>query len=101
MRRLSASRRVFGAVRVSVPTSRVDSLVRRYWLALGSIGLIVLSVVALAGMWLARWVSRPLTDLRDATRAAEGGTAWKMNLTPFFTARPAHRPRRRAKEAPD
>ena len=24
-------------------------------------------------MWLARWVSRPLTDLRDATRAAEAG----------------------------
>ena len=65
--------RVFGAVRASVPTSRVDSLVLRYWLVLGSIALIVLSVVALAGMWLARWVSRPLTDLRDATRAAESG----------------------------
>jgi len=65
--------RVFGAVRASVPTSRVDALVRRYWLALGSIALIVLSVVALAGMWLARWVSRPLTDLRDATRTAEAG----------------------------
>ncbi len=65
--------RVFGAVRASVPTSRVDGLVRRYWLVLGSIALIVLSVVALAGMWLARWVSRPLTDLRDATRAAEAG----------------------------
>ena len=65
--------RVFGAVRASVPTSRVDALVRRYWLVLGSIALIVLSVVALAGMWLARWVSRPLTDLRDATRAAEAG----------------------------
>ena len=65
--------RVFGAVRASVPTSRVDSLVMRYWLVLGSIALIVLSVVALAGMWLARWVSHPLTDLRDATRAAEAG----------------------------
>jgi signal transduction histidine kinase len=65
--------RIFGAVRASVPTSRVDALVRNYWLVLGSIALIVLSVVAIAGMWLARWVSRPLTDLRDATRAAEAG----------------------------
>jgi signal transduction histidine kinase len=65
--------RIFGAVRTSVPTSRVDALVRNYWLVLGSIALVVLAVVALAGMWLARWVSRPLTQLRDATRTAEGG----------------------------
>jgi signal transduction histidine kinase len=64
---------IFGAVRASVPTSRVDSLVRRYWLVLGSVALIVLSVVAIAGVWLARWVSGPLTDLRDATRRAESG----------------------------
>jgi signal transduction histidine kinase len=65
--------RIFGAVRASVPTSRVDALTRRYWLVLGAIALVVLAVVALAGIWLARWVSRPLTDLRDATRAAEAG----------------------------
>lgn len=65
--------RIFGAVRASVPTSRVDALTRRYWLVLTGIALVVLAVVALAGIWLARWVSRPLTDLRDATRAAEAG----------------------------
>ena len=65
--------RIFGAVRASVPTSRVDALTRRYWLVLTGIALVVLAVVALAGVWLARWVSRPLTDLRDATRAAEAG----------------------------
>lgn len=65
--------RIYGAVRASVPTSRVDALVLRYWLVLICVGLIVLAVVALAGLWLARWVSAPLTRLRDATRAAEAG----------------------------
>ena len=64
---------VHGAVRASVPTSRVDALVRRYWVVLAIVGLVVLGAVALAGLWLARWVSRPLTDLRDATRRAEAG----------------------------
>jgi signal transduction histidine kinase len=64
---------VQGAVRISVPTSRLDALVRRYWLILGAVALIVLGVVALAGLWLARWVSRPLTDLRDATRRTGAG----------------------------
>jgi signal transduction histidine kinase len=64
---------VQGAVRASVPTSRLDSLVRRYWLILGGVALVVLAAVAVAGLWLARWVSRPLTDLRDATRRAEAG----------------------------
>ena len=64
---------VHGAVRASVPTSRLDALVRRYWLILGGVALVVLAAVAVAGLWVARWVSRPLTDLRDATRRAEGG----------------------------
>jgi signal transduction histidine kinase len=64
---------VHGAVRASVPTSRVDRLVRRYWLILGGVALIVLATVAVAGRWLALWVSRPLSGLRDAARRAEGG----------------------------
>lgn len=64
---------VHGAVRVSVPTSRLDSLVIRYWLVLGAVAIIVLGTVAVAGRWLALWVSRPLTALRDATRRAEAG----------------------------
>ena len=64
---------VHGAVRASVPTSRLDALVVRYWLVLGGVALVVLAAVALAGRWLALWVSRPLTHLRDATRRAEAG----------------------------
>ena len=48
---------VHGAVRVSVPTSRLDSLVIRYWLVLGGVALVVLGAVAVAGRWLALWVS--------------------------------------------
>ena len=64
---------VRGVVRASVPTSRIDALVRRYWLILGAVALVVLAAVAIAGRWLALWVSRPLTALRDATRKAETG----------------------------
>ncbi len=64
---------VHGAVRASVPTSRLDSLVVRYWLVLGGVALVVLGAVAVAGRWLALWVSRPLTSLRDAARRAEEG----------------------------
>ena len=62
-----------GAVRISVPTSRIDSQIMRYWLLLGVVALVVLATVAVAGRWLALWVSRPITDLRDAARRAEGG----------------------------
>ena len=64
---------VHGAVRITVPTSRVDSLVRRYWLVLAGVALAVLLAVALAGHWVASWVSRPLIRLREATRAAGAG----------------------------
>ncbi len=62
-----------GAVRTSVPTSRVDSQIMRYWLILGGVALVVLATVAIAGRWLALWVTRPITDLRDAARRAEAG----------------------------
>ena len=60
-------------VRVTVPTSRVDALVRRFWLVLAGVALAVLLAVALAGRWVALWVSRPLTRLREAARAAGAG----------------------------
>lgn len=65
--------RVHGAVRVTVPTSRVDAAARRYWLALGGIALVALLAVAVAGRALARWVTRPLNRLGGAARAAGEG----------------------------
>lgn len=65
--------RVHGAVRVTVPTSRVDRSIVRYWLVLAATALIVLAAVAIAGRILARWVTRPLDRLGAAARAAGAG----------------------------
>jgi signal transduction histidine kinase len=62
-----------GAVRVTLPTSSVDAQVRRYWLILVAIAFVVLAAVAIAGRALARWVARPLIDLRDTARRAGAG----------------------------
>ncbi|MCB0880684.1 MAG: HAMP domain-containing protein [Thermoleophilia bacterium] len=65
--------RVFGAVRATVPTSRVDAQARRYRLALGAIAAGVLAATALVGWWLARWVGSPLLDLRGSARRVAAG----------------------------
>ena len=70
---VSSGGTVHGAVRVTIPMSRVDAQIRRYWLALGGIALVVLIAVAIAGRALAQWVSRPLTRLRDTARQAGAG----------------------------
>jgi len=64
---------VYGAVRVSYPTSTLDERVRRYWLLLGAIALIVLALAVAAGLRLSRWVARPLLRLEEAAQAAGGG----------------------------
>ncbi|HWH14888.1 MAG TPA: ATP-binding protein [Miltoncostaeaceae bacterium] len=56
-----ADGRVVGAVRISVPADRVDARVRRYWLVLGAIGIVVLAAVAGVGWVLARGIAGPLT----------------------------------------
>ena len=65
--------RVYGAVRITHPTSAVDARVRRVWLALAGVAAVVLAVVALVGFALARSVSRPLQALEQATTALAGG----------------------------
>lgn len=64
---------VHGAVRVSYPTSTLDDRVRRYWLFLGAIGLVVLALAAAVGVRLARSVARPLLRVEEAALAAGGG----------------------------
>jgi signal transduction histidine kinase len=64
---------VYGAVRITYPTSELDARVHRYWLTLGGIGLIILALTAVVGLVLARWVARPLLALeRTARQAGEG-----------------------------
>jgi signal transduction histidine kinase len=68
---ISSSGRVHGAVRITYPMSTVDARIVRYWLILGLIGGTVLVGASLLGIWLSRFVTRPLRGLETA--AAEVG----------------------------
>jgi signal transduction histidine kinase len=70
---VSSSGRVTGAVRITYPTSAVDSRVWRYRLILLAIALVVLAVAAAVGVALARFVSRPLRDVQRAAGEAAAG----------------------------
>jgi signal transduction histidine kinase len=64
---------VHGAVRVTYPTSAVDSRILHYWLILGAVGAVVLAAAVAVGLVTARFVSRPLRDLeRVAAALGEG-----------------------------
>ena len=65
--------RVYGAVRITYPTSTVDARVRRVWVALAGVAAVVLSVVALVGFALARSTTRPMRALEQATTAVARG----------------------------
>ncbi len=64
---------VVGAVRVTYPTSYVDERVRRNWIVLGAVAVVVLGVVFLVSLVLARSVTRPLADLEVAAARLGGG----------------------------
>jgi signal transduction histidine kinase len=65
--------RIYGAVRITYPTSTVDARVRRVWLALAGVAAVVLGVVALVGLALARSTTRPLRALEQATTVLARG----------------------------
>jgi signal transduction histidine kinase len=65
--------KVFGAVRITYPTSALDRRINRYRLALAAVALSVLAVATLVGLLLARSIARPLRRLEDvAARVGEG-----------------------------
>ncbi len=70
---IAANGKVHGAVRVTYPFSAVDSRIRRYWLLLTLIGVVVLAGAAVVGLGLARFVTRPLRGLEDAAAAVGEG----------------------------
>ena len=65
--------RIDGAVRVTYPTSTIDSRVRRYWLILAAIAGIVLAVAFVVGMRVAAFVVRPLRRVESAAAAVGQG----------------------------
>jgi signal transduction histidine kinase len=70
---VAAGGRVEGAVRITYPTSTVDTRIRRYWVVLAAIAAVVLAVAALAGIRLAAFVARPLSRLEGAAAAVGSG----------------------------
>jgi signal transduction histidine kinase len=69
----SPSGTVVGALRVTYPTSAVDSRVNRYWLLLAAIGGVVLVAATLVGIRFARTLTRPLSELEQAAAAVGEG----------------------------
>ncbi len=70
---VASSGSVFGAVRITYPTSTLDRRVRRYRLALLAVGLIVLAAAALVGELLSRSFTRPLHRLEAVSARIGGG----------------------------
>lgn len=62
-----------GAVRIGVPDSELDKVVREFWLILGLIAAVMMAAVAVLGLVLARSVGRPLKRLRAVAAAIGGG----------------------------
>ena len=63
---VASSGRVWGAVRITFPTSGVDERVRRYWATLIAVALVCLLVASFLAVALARSVTRPLRTLETA-----------------------------------
>ncbi len=64
---------IHGAVRITYPTSAVDARIRRYWLVLLAIALVVLAAAAVVGLALARSITKPLRDVeRTAAEVGRG-----------------------------
>jgi len=57
---------VEGAVQITYPASIVDDGIVRIWLLLAATGGVVLGIMFLASLLLARSMTKPLGDLRDA-----------------------------------
>lgn len=57
-----------GAIRVTVPSTVIDRRVHQVWLILATVGLFALIAAALIAVALARWISRPVRALEQATR---------------------------------
>lgn len=64
---------VHGAVRVTLPRSELDASVRRNWIALILLAVVILAAVSAVGALLARSVTRPLRAVSEAARRLADG----------------------------
>ena len=65
--------KTLGALRITYPTSALDSRVTHYWLLLAAIGGIVLAAATLVGLRFARTLTKPLSALERAAAAVGAG----------------------------
>ena len=68
-----ASGDVYGAIRINYSTGQINERVRRYWLTLAGVAGVSLAAAGVIGVLLARWVTRPLDDLRDGAERLGAG----------------------------
>lgn len=67
---------VHGALRLTFDSHEVTERVRRFWLGLGAVAIVVLAAVTAVGWTIARSVTRPIRGLqRTAARFADGDLA--------------------------
>jgi signal transduction histidine kinase len=70
---VSSGGTIHGAVRISYPTSEVEARVRSYWMLLGGVAAVSLTVAAGLAVLMARWVTRPVARLQVAATAIGSG----------------------------
>ncbi len=70
---IASGGKIFGAVRITYPTSALDHRINRYRLALAAVALIVLAVAALVGLLLARSIAKPLRRLEGVAALVGSG----------------------------
>ncbi len=72
---------VYGAVRLTVLNGEVEDRVRRMWLSLGAVVLVAVGATAVVAFAVARSITRPVADLRNAaTRIAEGDLSARSSI---------------------
>jgi signal transduction histidine kinase len=70
---ISSGGTAIGAVRITYTPTEVNARVRRIWLMLGLIGLVILSTTALVSTVIARSITRPLRKLEHAASRLAAG----------------------------
>lgn len=70
-----------GVVELSEPVGPINDRVRRVWLILTALGVLVLGISAIVGWGIARSVSRPIRRLQEATgRLADGDLTARVDI---------------------
>jgi signal transduction histidine kinase len=64
---------VYGAVRITADPADVESSIHRFWWTLAGVALVVLAAMAMVGWVVARSISRPVRDMREAAIRAGSG----------------------------